>query len=1609
MSRRPIAMMFAFLIAGTAWPARGQPLPLAASLTNGLSALAKRESERLPDPFPIRRVLLPENAPWPAAPDGDPFRKTTRDEFERLVRAAARNAPAQPKLVRADYRAALDDDALTGTGEWLFATEADGAFALDPLRLAVRGAKWSDGREARVYGTPAKLWVEPRGRSPVAFAWSARGIEEPGAIRFNLGVPAAPLAVLELELPADRVPVVKAGSLLDGPVAKSGNRSAWRIAFGGESTLDFALRSAAAGRPEPFTTVGRTMKWDLTPGLASLACEFDVASLRDAPSRLEFLVDAGLAVSDVTAAGLEGWRVHENRLTLAFREPFAGGKVAVAAVAPLPTGDSPWTMPGIHIPNGSPTVDLVELLVGPELRLDGSEPGDFRPIRSASSERGYSLTFRGILPAEGTLQRRLPALRPRGVPAEFSTVETMDWRIESQRTLLTARIRAAVARGPLARLVVRVPAGATPVAAVVAPDDPTATFTALGGDRWAIEPTQPVATGETIDVRLALRGAVPAFDAARNRARLPLLHPAPVGAVRREGTATIQLAPDLRGWLANPAPASFETGTETFRYSRDPDAELTLAHRRTSAPEQADPEPRRERERAWRFSDLAATATIEPDGSARVELTGRILASSDRVLPVTLPPGAALESVRIDGKWADPSRLGETVRLPMPEPDADGIAIAMTYRLPARTSWPRRLDEIRPELPGSPPIRATVGTSPNFRVWPRLAESTSIPAILVPTNWLGAIGFGFAAILLGALIGPLWNGSAGGRIRIALGLLVAALGSAIWLAPDGWRLVVAPPLAVALVGLFGVSVRARSIRPAALVALALVPAGAGVAQAPAAVTVYFVADSPGDPNRLSVLAPQSLLARLADLAAPHLPAVLLTDAEYAGAEADGLARFEATWRIEVTRGGTHDFELPLSGVKLESMTLDGAAAFPDAAKPNRYRIAVTGIGVHALKAAFAVPITSVAGDREAKFGVPDLPSSRVALALPAGGQPPELTGRVGGRRIVREGDRTRWLADLGPGGTIAIRWRGADATAPTVSVQEATIWTANETRAEAVATFLHLVERGAVTRLAFDLPAGLEPGQFSVRELDTPGSTNGLKDWLLEPAPAGSRLTLVLRQPARGRIATTFRLASRGGPTNRPAFAMPRSATGDTTASYLGVRLAGVVAENWQLENLIDIPTDIVAREFASVPDFEFDRTLARSLRREGAKPPLARPTLRVAPIPAPTASELVWTLGAQAEVVGSAQWSGTAVPFAEFDVPAAVAVADVGGAELAGWERTGTRIRAWFKSDVRDPSLKWSGSWSGFAPSTPLELPSVPGATVRVRPLDDVALRVPGERAVQFLTPTRPRERAYVANPATPAPKFVVEPSAVPTVKQSESLERAGNGFEHRATFDVPLAARRPAVLALAVKNLPSGVEPRLEWPTGTVAVEAGSSAGVRRWIAEFAERAEPSLRISVVARLPRRSEIELLEVELQSGNVPLPRSERRLELPDDLRPAPGQARRDANGWLVIADGPVRLMDVPTLLPVIPVQPSEDAVESPAESPASPGREWFAVAWLTGLALIGIVARWGSASWRPELLVGYGALAVSVAGWAFAGIAVVGLGLRLAVVARAVGRRALR
>ncbi|VTS06599.1 hypothetical protein [Tuwongella immobilis] len=538
------------------------------------------------DPIPLQRLLL---APEQLVPELDRVRRgilvqMPLADWEKRLRDLARKqveAASPPRLIEAKYRAKLIDDHLAGTAEWKLHLPGKraGYLSVEPLQLALRSAQWGDKRSAildrfpQFDGTPGdlRLLVEDDVPPLVQLEWSARGVPEPGELRFSLRVPAAPLAQLELELPADRSPVLgQSDLLLTGPFpAESPQTRLWRIAFGSRTQLDLSLsRRDAPDQPKPLIRTRGFSRIELLPGRCQTSYELDIETLHGPISQLTLECDPRLQPYDVRINQRESWEILPNpdpsqpsRLVIKMATPFQGGRLEVLAFAPMPmTPDAPrWSLPEIQIPDCIDRGETIELRVHPELQLEAWNPGGYRLSRSdVGRENEQILT---LLPSLSDTPNRRP--RPSAVPrllgTEVHVQQQLDWQIEADRTTLTTRMRCDVRRGVLSQFPVMIPPGWLVDSIEVTPRELAPTFTVQNGPAPLvnIELQRPLGPGQPNEWRITLRAPGPRFPnlplGSRELPRvvIPLVDVIPLAARVREATLSIRVNGVFQATLLN--------------------------------------------------------------------------------------------------------------------------------------------------------------------------------------------------------------------------------------------------------------------------------------------------------------------------------------------------------------------------------------------------------------------------------------------------------------------------------------------------------------------------------------------------------------------------------------------------------------------------------------------------------------------------------------------------------------------------------------------------------------------------------------------------------------------------------------------------------------------------------------------------------------------------------------------------------------------------------------------------------------------------------------------------------------------------------------------------
>lgn len=524
----------------------------------------------LPDPVAIQRLLVPADK---LTGELEKVKKGTlvqlpRAEFEERVQAAARAAQTSPpQLAEARYQAVLGNASLVGTAEWKVVQRAagPGILALAPFGIALRDMKWSDDKDA-ILGElePRKLGllVEDKGERLLKLAWSCRATPEQGGLRFNLSVPPCAIAVLELELPADRfvTAAVPDSCLVTGPLpASKADRRIWRISFAGRAQLGFIIGSTEG--PAPLLLGRLRAAQEVTPGQITASFDFDLQALHSGVKELRCECPATLQPVEVLARNLEGWELKAGAkptdpglIIVRLREPFLGGlpqsssdpnrtpELHVKCLGVLPS-DQAWTSPTLRLLNMVPRGETLSVKVHPEVWMEKWESGDYRLDKSEfTSDGSHILSLSRGLEAGPNPTRPSAQFRTTGV--EFRTRERQWWQVNPEKGVLVAEITWEATRGRLFALPIRIPEGWEVEAIDSSPSSLTAGWNQRndkGGTFLLIDLERPLEPGVPIRLNLRLRSRMPSsVPAAGQTFSFPDV--VPMGVRLREGALGISIS-----------------------------------------------------------------------------------------------------------------------------------------------------------------------------------------------------------------------------------------------------------------------------------------------------------------------------------------------------------------------------------------------------------------------------------------------------------------------------------------------------------------------------------------------------------------------------------------------------------------------------------------------------------------------------------------------------------------------------------------------------------------------------------------------------------------------------------------------------------------------------------------------------------------------------------------------------------------------------------------------------------------------------------------------------------------------------------------------------------
>jgi len=303
--------------------ARVAALLLTAALPLGLAAFAEEPAK---EPTPFRRVLLsPEqiSAELERVKEGVLVQMPLA-EFEKRVQDASvigNGGKKLPRLIEAHYQATLHKNAaLVGTGQWktINPTPGSALLPLQPINLALRHARFEQAGIAKEAAHIAEfdghspgLLLEQPGEASVALDWSARADVGPDSLYFTLEFPPAPIAILELNLPADYLVSAGAGVALSGPhLTETTTLRLWKISCSGKPGVHLWLRRAAESADSPpLVFVHQQTTQKLTPEGMEAWYQFDLEAPRPGVRVLEFECDPELRPCETTGANVESMQV----------------------------------------------------------------------------------------------------------------------------------------------------------------------------------------------------------------------------------------------------------------------------------------------------------------------------------------------------------------------------------------------------------------------------------------------------------------------------------------------------------------------------------------------------------------------------------------------------------------------------------------------------------------------------------------------------------------------------------------------------------------------------------------------------------------------------------------------------------------------------------------------------------------------------------------------------------------------------------------------------------------------------------------------------------------------------------------------------------------------------------------------------------------------------------------------------------------------------------------------------------------------------------------------------------------------------------------------------
>lgn len=504
-------------------------------------------AEGIPDWKIIK--ITPEELPAILKQSG-PFEKLSAKEYAELVTLSqSPKNHEQPRLIRTKYRARLQtltieskgqaSTALIGSAEWSVSQKSTSLqrLTLGEISVGLGVPRWQDGSLAWLTGGEnSALVLDSAGEKTLNVDWSARGVSEAGELRWELRLPKAPIAELELELPNGWIPYTSQNDLVfTGPFFHNENLKTWRIHFGGESRLELVVRPPNQDKAHLFHKAQLAHEVFADKLVSNIT--YQIESQPSPVDEFVFVIEPITEVSGVRTNNLSQWAVstreaNKKLLKVKLTEPTHSAVLTLSLLQRGHLGEE-WKLPQPDLQNSTPIGLEVRTIFPEEVVGQDWKLGSYRLVQAAVNSANLWLADFLPVGSQGEGPLNPISFRPKSSACLWSCKQETVW-LPDDAGRIESTLYLDIQRGSLNKLILKVPAG-TEVEQVETAATPVSVSLGESATRLELHFARPLSKADKDPLKVRCR--LPVSNLLEGR---PFPDLEPVGMRERSGSYRIQ-------------------------------------------------------------------------------------------------------------------------------------------------------------------------------------------------------------------------------------------------------------------------------------------------------------------------------------------------------------------------------------------------------------------------------------------------------------------------------------------------------------------------------------------------------------------------------------------------------------------------------------------------------------------------------------------------------------------------------------------------------------------------------------------------------------------------------------------------------------------------------------------------------------------------------------------------------------------------------------------------------------------------------------------------------------------------------------------------------------